>query len=86
MKKVIIRENYSDTVYLDGLDSYTPIFAKKEGKLVGMVVLEYHTNTQEKTGWILKIGGGFGLNGYRDTLEECIKKGIDAGYEFFVEE
>ena len=84
MKKVIIKEIHSDTIFLGELDTTTPIFAKKAGKLVGMIVLEYKESTP--WGWILRIGKDLGAYGYSDTLGECIQRGISKGYEFFVEE
>ena len=85
MKKVIIREIHTDTVFLSELDHNRPIFAKKAGKLVGMIVLEYKEQSPRR-GWTLRIGKDLGAYGYYDTLEECIRKGINLDYEFFVEE
>ena len=84
MKKVIIRDTYNDTIFLSELDAKNPIFAKKAGKLVGMIVLEY--KEQPPWGWIVRIGGNQGAYGYSDTQEECIQRGMRKGYEFFVEE
>ena len=84
MKKVIIREITNDTILLSELDSTLTIFAKKAGKLVGMIVFEYKESAP--LGWILRIGGDQGAYGHSDTREECIQTGISMGYEFFVEE
>lgn len=86
MKKVIVRETSINTVYLDDLKAEVPIFAKKSGKLVGMVVLEYFLNDRKPRGWILRIGESLGSHGHSETLEECIAMGINLGFEFYVED
>ena len=63
MKKVIIRDTYNDTIFLSELDAKNPIFAKKAGKLVGMIVKE-----QPPWGWIVRIGGNQGAYGNFDTF------------------
>ena len=73
-----------DTIYLGDLEEDTPVFAKKAGKLVGMVVLEYQA--QYPKGWILRTGGELGDYGHSDTLQQCVQKGINMGNEFFIEE
>jgi hypothetical protein len=77
MRRVVI-ENESKTVPLSELGSTKPIFAKKYGKLRGMVVRDF-------CGWILRIGGSSGAYGYSDTIEECIRDGLNHNYEFYVE-
>lgn len=86
MKKVITRDRATDTVFLDELNKNKPVFAKKEGKLYGMIVLEYNPNTNIPRGWILRTGESFGAYGHSGTLEECIITGKGCGYEFFVED
>ena len=84
MKKVIVRKTF-DSVYLEDLDKWIPIFAKKAGKLFGMIVLE-NDQTEKPKGWILRTGKDYGAYGFSDTLEKCIQRGMDHGYEFFVED
>ena len=86
MKKVIIKEIYSNIIFLNELDAESPVFAKKAGKLVGMIVLEYPSYSGATRGWILKVGGDCGTYGYFYTREECILGGKSLGYEFFVED
>lgn len=86
MKKVITRDRATDTVFLDELNKSKPVFAKKEGKLYGMIVLEYDPSTMIKKSWILRIGKDLGAYGYSETLGECIQEGMRFGYEFFVED
>ena len=78
MKKVIVIENTDETINLVDVDDHTPIFAKKNGILAGLVV-------KESDGWILRIGGANGANGWSDIRGECISTCLQYGYEFFVE-
>ena len=79
MKRIVITQPEQKTVTLDSIDNDTPIFAKRNGnKLCGMVV-------KDDGGWILKLGGEFGANGFHKTRENLIKRASeDHGYEFFV--
>lgn len=86
MKKIIIRKEDACTIYLDALNKGLPVFAKKAGKLVGMVLLEYAPSAVIPRGWILRIGEGLGAYKHSETLEECILTGMACGYEFFVED
>ena len=89
MKKIIIGKAFSDKVFLNELDHNIPIFAKKANKFVGMIVLEYTETTRSlpsPRGWILRIEKDLGAYGHFDTLEECIRKGMSMGYEFFIED
>ena len=86
MRKVIVRGEANDTVYLDELKNEVPVFATKAGKFVGMVVLEYPPASCVPRGWILRTGGEYSAYGHSDTLKECIQGGRNCGYEFFVED
>lgn len=86
MRKIIVRKEDEYAVYLDELKNSVPIFAKKAGKLVGMIVLEYQRAANVPIGWILREGGEFGAYGHSDTREECVRMGQNFGYEFFVED
>ena len=57
----------------------TPIFAKKGGKLRGMMV-------KEGGGWIIRTGGEFSSSGWYSSRKECIKKDSGFGFEFFIED
>jgi hypothetical protein len=65
-------------ILLDNLDESTPIFAKREGKLAGMVVKQ----DQE---WILRTGGNLGANGYHSSRKACLEDGVRLGFKFYVE-
>ncbi len=73
----IINKQPDRTIDLDRVSPSTPIFARKKGKIVGMVV-------KEERGWILRIGGDFGACGYSRTRRECLEKSDN--YEFVIEE
>lgn len=78
MKKVVIGED-EFTILLSAVHKErTPIFAQQEGVLKGMVVHEL------SKGWILRIGGTFGVTGHHPTLKGCIESCLPHGYEFFV--
>lgn len=78
MKKIILSEADSDTIEFSKIKQSDPIFAKKNGSLAGMVVRE------QGSGWITKIGGGAGVSGHHDGLKDCLRRGQELGYEFFV--
>ena len=82
MRKIIFKNGNEKTIYFDDIDMYSPIFAKKNGKLAGMIVketrIQYHFS-----GWILRLGGSTG-SGHFKSLNECLKAGLSVGYEFFV--
>jgi len=66
-------------INLNNIPARQPIFAKLDGYLAGMVV-------QETKGWILRIGGQFGASGHFKNREDCIIRGQEMGYTFYVEE
>ena len=78
MKKIIIDELF-DTIKLSDVNTRKPIFAKRHGKLRGMLVLE------DDGRWILRNGGSGGATGYHDSVETCIKSCLQYNYEFFTE-
>jgi hypothetical protein len=78
MKKIIIRENDTESISFDQIDQSRPIFAKKGSTLCGMLV-------KDSKGWILRTGSDHGANGFHDTLRECIASCIPYGYTFYVE-
>jgi len=75
MRRIIV--SGENDLHISLVNECNPIFAKKDGILVGMIVNE------ENKGWILRLGGTFGANGHCDNLKECICKGQKSGYEFF---
>jgi hypothetical protein len=85
MKRLLVDKPETLRVaYLDDIGDSVPIFAKRNGKLAGMLVYD---DTVEKKGWILRIGGQLGSFGRKDTLKECIEYGeFKFGYEFFIED
>jgi hypothetical protein len=81
MKRVIVENENRDVVKLSDLPEEAPIFAKKNGKLRGMVVKEVG-----KSGWILRLGGLLGATGYHASRYECLKSAAAHGYKFFIED
>jgi len=80
MKEVIIEDKATDTINLDDVKTYTPIFAKENGLLKGMIVRDVDK------GWILRLGGETGCSGYHKTRYDCMRKAMEYGYSFFVED
>lgn len=78
MKQIII-DTDDQKIHISDVDSYSPIFAKKDGKLSGMLV-------KEDAGWILRIGNIHGSHGHHKYLQRCIEKGLEFGYTFHVED
>ena len=79
MKKIIFEEPKLDVINIYDIDEYQPIFAKKDGRLVGMLV-------KEKEGWIVRTGGDLGSAGHWPTIEECIEVSKEFGCTFHVED
>ena len=77
MKKVLIEEQDNDTIKLGSIEEHSPIFAKKDGELCGMIIRE------EGKGWILRLGGSGGCSGHHKSRRKCMKDGETYGYEFF---
>lgn len=78
MKKILLDECDRNTVKLSLVDQWTAIFAKRDGKLEGMVV-------KEDSGWVLRTGGEAGATGYHPTIKGCLESCIQYGYEFYIE-
>lgn len=58
----------------------TPIFVKKNEKLVGMVV-------KESCGWIIRFGGMTSATGYWDNRNDMLRDAYqNCDYTFFVED
>jgi len=76
MKKVILERD--EDVLLGMLGINEPIFAKKNGKLCGIIV--QIANNQ----WVLSLGGCATSTGTHRTRELCMKDGLCCGYEFFI--
>ena len=79
MREIILKPEIKD-INFENLHQGEPVFAKKDGRLKGMVV-------KEDQGWILKIGASSGAYGHHDTLFECLERGASRyRYTFFIEE
>ncbi len=78
MKEIVFIPK-QERVTLDSIDRHEPIFAKRDGKLAGMVV-------KEDEGWILRIGGSIGSYGHHTELEDCLETSLQFGYTYFVED
>ena len=78
MHKIILEKEDASTIPFSVVDEQEPIFAKRNDKLVGMVV-------QEDDGWILRLGGKKGADGHHATLWKCLKSCLTYGNEFFIE-
>ena len=75
MKEIILKDD-KNTIPFSEVNENSPIFAKKNGILQGMVVKE------ENRGWIVRIGGGAGMTGHYNTLIECLNSCVQYGYTF----
>ncbi len=69
----------TDTIHLKDVGEDKPIFAKRDGKLVGMVI-------KDEEGWILRLGGDGGTTGCHNTRVRCMDRGNAYGYTFYVED
>ncbi len=77
MKKIIMEKKGTLTINFEDIDTEQPIFCKRNGKLIGMIV-------NEGEGWIIKVGDHYGINGHHSTLRECIENGKKLGDEFYI--
>jgi len=75
MKEVILVEENKNTIDLWRVDTSRPIFAKKGGKLVGMLL-------RESDGWVVRYGDGRGVTGHYSTKKECLASTTDFSYTF----
>ena len=83
MKKIVFETVGSELISFGDVDERKPIFAKRDGKLCGMVVNE---KLFEGDKWILRLGGDSGSTGHHDTLERCLTESLIHGYKYFVED
>lgn len=75
-----IKLNASSAIPLCDVNNGALIFAKRDGKLCGVVQKE------GTSGWILKIGVDAGCNGYHLTREDLLRScKKDFGYTFVIE-
>jgi len=72
--------NETKVIQLWQINENKPIFAKRDGKFVGMVVSEGIDR------WILRTGGRKGCDGHHNTLVKCLKSATKYRFEFFIEE
>lgn len=85
MRRIILEEAFSplglcsNTIAFSEVNEYSPIFAKKDGILIGMIV-------KQDNGWILHVGGSLGATGWHPTLRKCLESCLKRGYEFYYEE
>lgn len=75
MKEVLIPKK---GIYLSDTIWNTPIFAKKDDKLVGLLI-------KDKNGWIVRKVD-IGVSGYCELREEALSEAMSRGYSFFVED
>ncbi len=80
MRRVILKLKNNTEIGFSEIDDEQPIFAKRNGELIGMVV-------KDPRGWIVRIGNEYGANGYHDTLLQCLSTcEKQFSYEFFITE
>jgi len=60
-----------------------PIFAEKDGQLVGMLVHEFLPEEQDYM-WVLRIGGHLSASGYWKERRDLVADATLWGYRFFV--
>jgi len=78
MRKILCDDQRKEIV-LGEVNINAAVFAKKDGRWVGMVVLV------EDKGWLAALGGGCGSTGYHPSMKDCIQTGHDEGYMFYTE-
>ncbi len=78
MRKVVFEEKEREDVFLKDISEYMAIFAKQNGKLVGMII-------NEDEGWILRKGDGSGCSGHFDSRLNCLESASKYKYSFYIE-
>jgi tRNA isopentenyl-2-thiomethyl-A-37 hydroxylase MiaE len=79
MREVILKATNEPTILIDDIVTGACIFAKRYGKLAGMI-----TKDEEK-GYILSISsGGLGCSGYKQTIRSVIESSAKFDYTFHV--
>ena len=79
MRQIILKPEPKDNSF-ESLHHGVPVFAKRDGRLEGMV-------GKDDEGWIVRIGGSAGSYGYHDTLHECLERGVnDFDFTFYIED
>ena len=78
MREIILDLYEDNKIKLSDVCESDPIFAKRKGKLRGMIV-------HEKNGWILRLGGECGATGNHGSLRKCIESCLEYDYTFHVE-
>lgn len=82
MEKVILEE--MNARLLSEICEETPIFAKRNGKFVGMIALSPDPCSGVAK-WRLMTGGGNHADGNFKMREDCMRTAMAQGYEFFTE-
>ena len=73
MLKIIMNTVKKDTIDVDDVNQDSLIYAEKNGKPFGVVVLR----CAHKVEWSLMVGMNVRFNAYKDTLEELLKANSD---------
>lgn len=76
MKKILL-PNEQDVI-LSELADAALIFAIRDDRVAGMIVNE------DGAGWILRLGGGGGCDGWHKTREKCMRSATTYGYTFCI--
>lgn len=79
MKRVVVGATES-TIALSCLRTGTPIIAKKDGEIRGMIMKD------GINGWILRYPCGGGCDGHHESEAKCIESASEYGYTFYAED
>jgi len=78
MRKVIIEKENEQTVLLESITPAKPIFAVRNGGIVGMIICE-------ERGYILRYPTGIGANGHHPSILKCVESVGKLGFSFVTE-
>lgn len=80
MKRVTFpSKSDNDTIDHSNVSGNTPIFIKKNGVLKGLIV-------KEAEGWIARMGGSYGDDGFHATRLACMNSSGKYGFTFHIED
>ena len=69
MREIVMSVS-ADKIAFSAIDPHAPIFAKRKGSLVGMVV-------KDPGGWVLRTGWEWNAYGHFEDLQQCLETGIN---------
>lgn len=78
MRRIVTDKETDAPISIHDVDAREAIFAKQNGRFVGIVI-------EENKEWVLRLGGSSASTGYHETFEKCIADALPRGFTFYVD-